>query len=755
MKSSNRGVSPLPYRKIFILGLILFSNNCSIWMIFSYLPFMVLYYFPELTPTEVGYRCGILGSAFSMGSLFGNFCWGIAADKYGRRPTLMLGLLGTALAAGLFGFSSSFWLAVFSRFLWGCLNGNIGIAKTYMGEITDDTNAAKSMAIFGAIGGAGRTVGPLIGGFLSQPASKYPSFKGTVFETYPFSLPPVVVVTFCLLVFIIAYFDLSETLSPRKRQASRNAFNVNSKGDKNKVGSAYYSKLENGSSMQDGDDEFDLPDEGEFSAEDSNRLKLIQSSHTKNDGNVLPTDDDIGNAMLYEDDNADTSNSNPSRSTVAGVAAGIFSKPWNNKRNGSSAIGYSNLSSEDEDEQEIILSSRSSNNNNNMSEYELRSKLLSPMHSNKDDESSSPCSTYQQQKLSKTGRKVSFNSLVEVKTIDTTNIEYNPLKRVTAEDVPIHVSDNGSRQQSTSKSASSLGVGYGDNNNMSNDTKGIKIVKYSNGSEFIDYDTPMSIVDTVISLLSMRLVYISCILYGLISFAHIMMSEVFPLWLVIPVDKGGFGFDSSRIGVTIMISGPVSIVTQVFVYPILEKKYGVLKVFRIGIVCFTILAFLIPSITIFSYTSKALPYALMVTSYTLMQVVIGWSYVCVFVFVNNSCYSHQRATVNGIGQTCAAVGRMVGPYFAGLLFASTASSGFSWPINYSFTFYVICAISFCIWAFSKHLPNKIQRRRREPKNPRYAVTMEKAFEEENNSISSHGANDNNDNGNFIELSSRK
>jgi hypothetical protein len=31
--------------------------------------------------------------------------------------------------------SMSFWMAVFARFLWGLLNGNIGVAKTYVGEV--------------------------------------------------------------------------------------------------------------------------------------------------------------------------------------------------------------------------------------------------------------------------------------------------------------------------------------------------------------------------------------------------------------------------------------------------------------------------------------------------------------------------------------------------------------------------------------------------------------------------------------------
>lgn len=87
--------TPLPYFRVVLLGLILAANNTSIWMIFSFLPFMVQHYFPELPVTDLGYRAGMLGSAFSAGSLIGNVLWGVISDRAGRRPTLLCGLLGT------------------------------------------------------------------------------------------------------------------------------------------------------------------------------------------------------------------------------------------------------------------------------------------------------------------------------------------------------------------------------------------------------------------------------------------------------------------------------------------------------------------------------------------------------------------------------------------------------------------------------------------------------------------------------------
>eukprot|EP01035_Chromulina_nebulosa_P017406 gene17406-22955_t len=123
-------VTPLPIKKITLLGFILAANNTSIWMIFAFLPFMVNFFYPDLTLNEIGFKAGLLGSAFSTGSL-----------------------LGTAISSLCFGFSTTYWFAILSRFMWGFLNGNIGVSKTYMAEILDDSNSAKGMALYGVIGG--------------------------------------------------------------------------------------------------------------------------------------------------------------------------------------------------------------------------------------------------------------------------------------------------------------------------------------------------------------------------------------------------------------------------------------------------------------------------------------------------------------------------------------------------------------------------------------------------------------------------
>lgn len=81
--------------------------------------------------------------------------WGWLSDKKGRRPILLLGLVGNIITMLLFGMSQNLTMAICSRLFSGLLNGNIGVAKTYLGEITDETNQAKGLSIISITWGVG------------------------------------------------------------------------------------------------------------------------------------------------------------------------------------------------------------------------------------------------------------------------------------------------------------------------------------------------------------------------------------------------------------------------------------------------------------------------------------------------------------------------------------------------------------------------------------------------------------------------
>jgi DHA1 family tetracycline resistance protein-like MFS transporter len=138
----------------------------------------------QATNTELG----LLFACFSgMQFLFAPM-WGRLSDRIGRRPVLIGGLVGTALAYTLFAYIDvvGAWAAPHlpgegwtverttlmtlfaSRLLAGFFGANVSTAFAFIADVTTPENRAKGMGLVGAAFGLGFTIGPAVGGELSQ-----------------------------------------------------------------------------------------------------------------------------------------------------------------------------------------------------------------------------------------------------------------------------------------------------------------------------------------------------------------------------------------------------------------------------------------------------------------------------------------------------------------------------------------------------------------------------------------------------------
>lgn len=217
-----RTATPLPLARVVIVGLMLLVNQLSMNVIFPFLPFMVAFFFRSLDEKALGFRVGYLGSAFYMGNLLSSIVWGMAADRFGRRSVLLIGVFSTFFCILSFGLSQSFVMALLSRTAWGALNGNIGVAKSYLSEICDDSNQAQGFAVIGFAGSVGRLLGPILGGYLAQPADKYPSTFSSngFFGRFPFFLPCLLCACFACIAFLLGYVFLEEVYRSSGRKSS-------------------------------------------------------------------------------------------------------------------------------------------------------------------------------------------------------------------------------------------------------------------------------------------------------------------------------------------------------------------------------------------------------------------------------------------------------------------------------------------------------------------------------------------------------
>ncbi|MCL7030220.1 hypothetical protein MKW94_023541, partial [Papaver nudicaule] len=82
-------------------------------------------------------------------------------------------------------------MAITTRFLLGCLNGVLGPIKAYAGEVCREEYQALALSLVSTAWGVGLVIGPALGGFLAQPAEKYPSLfpGGSLLAIFPYFLP--------------------------------------------------------------------------------------------------------------------------------------------------------------------------------------------------------------------------------------------------------------------------------------------------------------------------------------------------------------------------------------------------------------------------------------------------------------------------------------------------------------------------------------------------------------------------------------
>lgn len=187
------------------LGIILFTVFIDLIGFGIVIPIMPLYA-KHFGATE--WTNGLLVGAFSAMQFLCAPILGRLSDRVGRRPVLLVSLLGTAVGFAIMGFAKTLtWLFV-ARIVDGISGGNISTAQAYIADITSPEERSKTMAYIGAAFGLGFMFGPGIGGVLGH---------------YSISAPYLFASGLALINTALVYIRLPESLSPEHRVSAAEA----------------------------------------------------------------------------------------------------------------------------------------------------------------------------------------------------------------------------------------------------------------------------------------------------------------------------------------------------------------------------------------------------------------------------------------------------------------------------------------------------------------------------------------------------
>ena len=169
-----------------------------------------------LAPLAAGAVIGVLFSVFSLMQFLFSPIWGRVSDRIGRRPMLLLSLLGSVVFYALYGFAVTFpvdrsalavCLMLLSRIGAGIAGASVGTAAAVIADCTPPERRARGMALIGIAFGAGFTLGPLIA-----------YFGLALFRRQPWGVGALASVL-SLVALAIAFFVFKETRRPGTRSA--------------------------------------------------------------------------------------------------------------------------------------------------------------------------------------------------------------------------------------------------------------------------------------------------------------------------------------------------------------------------------------------------------------------------------------------------------------------------------------------------------------------------------------------------------
>lgn len=151
---------------------------------------------------------GVIGSLFSFLQFLSTPVIGAASDVYGRRPLMLLCMVGVTLSYILWMLSDSFTLFVIARIIGGISKGNVSLSTAIVTDVSTPERRGKGMALVGVAFSIGFVFGPTIGAmfsFMDKDSEKF------------YVLPAIFCILLAIADLLFLFIFLPETLPESKR----------------------------------------------------------------------------------------------------------------------------------------------------------------------------------------------------------------------------------------------------------------------------------------------------------------------------------------------------------------------------------------------------------------------------------------------------------------------------------------------------------------------------------------------------------
>ena len=151
------GAGPTPIKDagkgaLVVLFLVTMIDMIGFGIVIPFLTYLVEDLAVDQNIAAVGLWVGLLMTSYSAAQFLFSPVWGGLSDRIGRRPVLMIGLVGNTVFFTMFGLANTLLMALAARFLAGVFNGNIAVARLHWrcehAETTCDQNGSYRCCIW-------------------------------------------------------------------------------------------------------------------------------------------------------------------------------------------------------------------------------------------------------------------------------------------------------------------------------------------------------------------------------------------------------------------------------------------------------------------------------------------------------------------------------------------------------------------------------------------------------------------------------